>query len=249
VTRFAVITKMVDDAFGEKTGMAELQDTLKAWMNHHVVRLGGPTKVCAELQQRLGLENAYGLYKMQRLDVPAKIPAEFLPTMAEYFGEPPPGLPFWSPAGLLAIAVPVEGAVEPLIFRPAGEPEAGPLVAMIKPAGNARFRAFEVRGDSMVDAGIPAGAIIVGQDFEGRLRDLEPPAAVVIERERGGLVERSVLALAKYADRIEFQPRSSSGKHKAVVVPATGGRSLKDREGYGVRILAVVDSVISKPIP
>jgi hypothetical protein len=230
--------------------VAELQDALKAWMNHHVARLGGPAKALPELQRRLGLENRYGLYKMQKLDVGAAIPADYLPAMAEYFGEPPPGLPSWSPSALALVTVPVEGFVEPLIFRPAGEAEEGAVVAMVKPPGLPPFRAFEVRGDSMVDAGIPAGSIIVGPDFKGRrLPDLEPPAVVVLERERGGLVERSALALAKYMDRIEFQPRSPNEKHKAVVVPATGGRSLKDREGYSVRVLAVVDSVISKPTP
>jgi hypothetical protein len=217
-------------------------------MHDHVERLGGPSKALPELQRRLGLENGYMLYKMQRLDVINKIPADYLPVMAEYFGEPPPGLDFWAPQPLPGLenglAVQVEGTVAAEIFRTPTPPERTAIVERSAEWPQARHRAFEVGDDSMVDAGIPQGATIACVDFRDTKAPLDDGMAVVIERQQGKVSERRVAAVARFDNRVEFQPRSPNERHKPVVLSA--GKK-EDRAGIPTQVLAVVYAVISKP--
>lgn len=82
---------------------------------------------------------------------------------------------------------------------------------------NATRMAWESRGDSMNEAGILDGTILLGVDFQESGGILTNGMTVVVQQDRGGLIERSVKAVAVYPDRIEFQPRSSNPIHKPII--------------------------------
>jgi SOS-response transcriptional repressor LexA len=82
---------------------------------------------------------------------------------------------------------------------------------------NARPMAWEVRGDSMNQLGIVEGMVVLGVDFQQAGGTLQNGTIVVVEQNRGGLIERSLKVVALYNDRTEFQPRSSNAIHKPII--------------------------------
>lgn len=100
---------------------------------------------------------------------------------------------------------------------------------------NATPMAWDVCDDSMNQNKIFAGTTVMGVDFHEAGGILENDMIVVVERARGGMIERSVKLVAVYPDRIEFQPKSSDPVHKSFIY--NDGRSDEDTE---IRVLTIV---------
>lgn len=100
---------------------------------------------------------------------------------------------------------------------------------------NATPMAWVARGDSMNNANIFDGSILYGVDFQQTSGVLKNDDIVVVEQNRGGLLERSVKAVAIFPDRTEFQPRSTNPIHKPIIY-----KNRDHDDDVTVRILTVV---------
>lgn len=212
------------------------------WLKREMDRIserGGRTKNIAALTKRLKKSlNHY--YTYERGDVP--LTSDQIEICAEFFGVESPlkkksnerhdsavaarnnVVPLRStlPAPISEFTrYPILGVVDAGAFREADtmsqveRREIDGPVNDIYP--NAARMAWESRGDSMNEAGILDGAILIGVDFQEAGGILTNGMTVVVQQDRGGLIERSVKAVAVYPDRIEFQPRSTNPIHKPII--------------------------------
>ncbi|MCB5173683.1 LexA family protein [Microvirga lenta] len=152
--------------------------------------------------------------------------------------------------------VPIVGDVEAGAFREAPEFEPDDIEYVTdypdKEFPHARRIGFRVRGDSMnglKPRPMLEGDKVIGLDFhdlEG-LMVLRDGLVVVVEQTRDGghTREWSVKQLEIHEDRYEFCPRSTSLRHKPIVVPKTVFHDPSEDDGRQVRILALVRRVIS----
>lgn len=206
------------------------------WLDRGLEK-GEPSEKTIRMQalaERLGFSNGTYLYKFingERVLSPKRIAI-----CAEYFGEPvpsannksaahkktvsdPPPTQRSGPSGL--VTYPVLGVVEAGAFREAD------LINDVEPRTIEAYRddvypsakpmAWEVRGDSMNQLGIVEGMVVLGVDFQQTGGTLQNGTVVVVEQNRGGLIERSLKVVALYNDRTEFQPRSTNPAHKPIV--------------------------------
>lgn len=101
--------------------------------------------------------------------------------------------------------------------------------------------AWTVHGDSM-GANVPLpildGMIVLGVDFQDAGAVLTNGSIVVVERNRDGLIERSVKAVAVLPDRIELRPRSTNPLHKPIIYRGDGRE-----EAVEVKVLTVVHAI------
>ena len=100
---------------------------------------------------------------------------------------------------------------------------------------------YQVRGDSMNQAGMPEGSLITTVEYLEYCEhygDVKPGAFVVVERSRDGgqTVERTVKEIHRVKGGLEFRPRSSNPVHKPFIIP----RDHKKDDGVLVQIIAVV---------
>lgn len=105
---------------------------------------------------------------------------------------------------------------------------------------NARPMAWIARDNSMNNASpypIHNGMIIFGVDFQDAGGVLTNGLNVVIEQNRGGLIERSAKAVAVFPDRTEFQPRSTEHWHKPIILKNDS------RDDGDVKVLAIIHAV------
>ena len=154
------------------------------------------------------------------------------------------------------VPVPIVGDVEAGAFREAPEYEPDDIEYVTdypdKEFPHARRIGFRVRGDSMNDLKprpMLEGDKVIGLDFhdlEG-LMVLRDGLVVVVEQTRDGghTREWSVKQLEIHEDRYEFCPRSTSTRHKPIVVPKKVFHDPSEDDGRQVRILALVRRVIS----
>lgn len=177
-------------------------------------------------------------------------PPEWLTSDSE---RPPFEPPELSPSAGRLISVPVVGTVEAGAFRQAediyqDEPEFI-LVQSDPDFPHARITAWDVAGDSMnalKPRPIFPGDRVIGinfEDLDNRV-PLRDGMVVVVEQVRDGghIREWSVKQIELYDDRIEFHPRSTSAKHKPIVVT----RDLWADDGREVSILALVRRVTNE---
>lgn len=202
----------------------------------------GTNKDLKLLAKKLDLHDT-AIGKMRRGE--RAIKADELPIICDFFGTTLPGQPATAVAldGLF-ISVPVDGTVQAGSFR---EPEMWDdsvqkeiVIQRDSHYPTARHVAYEVHGDSMINAGIQHGDTILCLDYQDMGGNLINDAKVVIEQNRDGMIERSVKAVAIYKDRVEFQPRSDDPKFKAIVLPNKG----KGKAGAAqIKVLAVVRKI------
>ena len=240
------------------------------WLKREMDRIserGQRTKNIEGLMKRLGKSlNHY--YTYERGDV--ELTSDQVDICAEFFGvEPPLKKPNnnhrndtakenvvqlrasshlrSSPAATVSSFAnyPILGTVDAGAFREAdslsqveGREIEGPLHTVYP---NARRMAWEARGDSMNEAGIIDGSILIGVDFNEASGALANGMIVVVERNRDGLIERSVKIVAIYPDRVEFQPRSNNPAHKPIVQRYGDSDSHSPVE---IRVLTVVHCVL-----
>lgn len=114
---------------------------------------------------------------------------------------------------------------------------------------DATQRVYDVSGDSMnrlEPHPITPGSRIVAVDYDeiASRSPLRDKLVVVIQRSRNGGQERelSVKQVAWFDDRIEFQPRSSNPKHKAIVVEHDNWED----NGVEVAIVGLVRDIIHR---
>lgn len=206
-----------------------------------------------ELAERMGYSNGTYLYKF--INGERKLSKKRIAIAAEYFGEPdptskqPPASP--APKNKNNIIVmptarsdmvphPICGVVEAGAFREID------LVSQVEPQTvslprddlypNASPMAWEVRGDSMDQKALIDGTIAYGVDFQETGLPLQNGMIVVVEQNRGGLIERSIKAVTLFSDRIEFQPRSNNPIHRPIVYK-NGDSFSSDAE---VRVLTLI---------
>lgn len=105
--------------------------------------------------------------------------------------------------------------------------------------GKARQYVWKVEGDSMNEAGLGPGMMIIGvdyNDFVEHYGTVETGRFVVVEARDGSRRERTVKEARVFRDRIELHPRSNNKRHQPIIVPRN-----HDHDGdQEVRILAVV---------
>lgn len=217
---------------------------------------GEKTKTIEALAKRLRLSPSHFYQYKQGKIIPTK---KQIAIMAEFFGEDPPQIKKPQASGAVNhisgnvvalhptartidrewISYPVLGAVEAGAFREED------MLAQVEPRSvpgersqshpNVTPMAWEAHGDSMNEVGIFDGTIIMGVDFQEAGGVLSNNNIVVVEQNRGGLIERSVKAVAIFTDRTEFQPRSTNPIHRPIIYK--NGNSDDD---VAVRILTVV---------
>lgn len=114
---------------------------------------------------------------------------------------------------------------------------------------HARHLAFDVEGDSMNalrPRPIMPGDRVVALAYEdiASKTPLRDGMVVVVERTRHGGQERewSIKQLELYEDRVEFHPRSTTARHKPIVVP----RDHSTDDGVQVEIIALVTRVTNE---
>lgn len=175
------------------------------------------------------------IYKM--IDAPPKrhIRSDELPVIAKYIEEPLPDSVF--------VSAPVAGIVEAGSFKDANLVD-GPIETIEVPRDSLYSRAkhvvYKAAGDSMTEAGIHDGDQVICVDFQSAGGALRDGMKVVVEQNRGGLIERSIKVAAIFPDRTEFQPRTLNNKHKPIVYYKTKSKNA-DAE---VRVLAIARRVI-----
>jgi SOS-response transcriptional repressor LexA len=205
------------------------------------------TKVKKEVAERMGI--ALPTFHA-RLRGEGEFSTAELDRAAEYFGKESPARrraqdnvvqfrPSLSPANADTVSYPILGAVEAGAFREID------LLSQVEPKSveaarsttfpNAKPMAWVAHGDSMNEAKIFDGMIILGVDFQDAGGVLTNNTIVVVEQNRGGLIERSVKVVAVYPDRTEFQPRSTNPVHRPIVYK-NGNRD----EDVEVRVLTVI---------
>lgn len=226
------------------------------WANHQIDRMKEPRgrdALVIALAKRLNMTKAT-LYK--RLGGKIEFSSSELDKMAEFFGVESPsprkrtnGIHHASNVVQLPRAAHIpgkDGAFYPVL----GDVKAGSfteadLLAQVEPYDipgpqnpvypNATPMAWIARGDSMNNAKIFDGSILYGVDFQQTSRVLKNDDIVVVEQNRGGLLERSVKAVAIFPDRTEFQPRSTNPIHKPIIY-----KNGDHDDDVTVRILTVV---------
>lgn len=225
------------------------------WFNDCIGETAEPkeiTKIKTEVAERMGIALQTFHVRLRT----GKFSTTELEQAAEYFGKVPPSRGRRGHAQTLGNVVPmlqgprttsqgwtslypVLGKVEAGAFREADmltqvEPyhHPGPRYTSYP---NATLMAWEAHGDSMNQEGIFDGTILFGVDFQEAGGTPSNNSIVVVEQNRGGLIERSVKAVAIFPDRTEFQPRSSDPRHK----PITYKNGNHD-DNVEVRILTVV---------
>lgn len=231
---------------------------LVRWANQQIDRTAEPrgrTKVIIALAERIGISKPT---LHTRLRGETKFSSEEVEKMAEYFGVEspvkgrraphfavtannvvslhPPARATSSPD---SISYPVLGSVEAGAFREAD------LLSQTEPRTvqadrsasypNATPMAWVAHGDSMNEAKIFDGMIVLGVDFQEAGGVLANNMIVVVEQNRGGLIERSVKAVAVFPDRTEFQPRSTNPIHKPIIY-RNGNRD----DDIEVKVLTVI---------
>ena len=225
------------------------------WMNQQIDRLKEPrgrTATVEALAERLGIAKVtlYG-----RLRGETEFTTDEMIKGAEFFGVEPPikVAGHTRPAGNVVpirparlppnfnewVEYPVLGVVEAGAFRESD------MLSQVEPRTfpgernrtypNATPMAWEVRGDSLDDMSIIEGTILVGVDFNEAGGVLVNDKIVIVEQDRGGLIERSAKVVAIFPDRIEFQPRSKDPRHKPIVY-----KNGKTDDDISVRVLTVV---------
>jgi SOS-response transcriptional repressor LexA len=228
----------------------------KKWVHQQIGRTAEPrgiTKLKASLAKRLGMELPT-LHARLRPDGP-EFSSDEIEKMAEFFGAESPvkARRAAHPGGNNVVSLhqpsrgngdtktlyPVLGAVEAGAFREAD------MLSQVEPrtieAGksasypHANPMAWVAHGDSMDAAKIFDGMIVLGVDFQDAGGVLTNNMIVVVEQNRGGLIERSVKAVAVFPDRTEFQPRSTNSKHKPIIYK-NGNRD----DDVEVRILTII---------
>lgn len=204
-----------------------------------------------ELAERMGYSNGTYLYKF--INGERKLSKRRIAIAAEYFGEPDPTSkkpppPPTPKSNIVAMPTarsdvvphPICGVVEAGAFREID------LVSQVEPQTvslprdeiypNAAPMAWEVRGDSMEQKALIDGTIAYGVNFQETGLPLQNGMIVVVEQNRGGLIERSIKAVALFGDRVEFQPRSNNPIHRPIVYK-NGDSLSSDAE---VRVLTLI---------
>lgn len=228
------------------------------WLKREMSRIsarGQKTKNIEALMKRLKKStNHYYTYERNEIELTPKeieICAEFFgvesPARQKASLAPPTNVIPFQPAPAAAahsIDYPVLGIVDAGAFREAD------MMAQVEPrniAGppnttypHATPMAWEARGDSMNEAKIFDGTILLGVDFQQAGAVLTNDMIVVVQQNRGGLIERSVKAVAIYPDRIEFQPRSTNPLHKPFVYENGGDDGVSE-----VTVLSVIHGTVN----
>lgn len=226
------------------------------WANREIDKITEPrgrTATVEALAERIGMAKVtlYG-----RLRGETEFTSDEITKAAEFFGVESPPLKGNGhhrhtagnvvslrrpamPAILDWIEYPLLGTVEAGAFREAD------MHSQVEPRSvpggrnatypNATAMAWEAHGDSMNEEGIIDGTVLIGVDFNEAGGVLANGMIVVVEQDRGGLIERSVKKVAVFPDRTEFQPRSTDARHKPIIYK-NGNRD----DDVSVRILTVV---------
>jgi SOS-response transcriptional repressor LexA len=234
------------------------------WANKELDRIAEPrerTATVLALAERLGMKSKSTIYKY--LEGERKFTTTQVDICAEFFGVESPARKRDQQNGdnMRSNVVPMRSTASPIdnewiTYDVLGVVEAGSwreadMLSQVEPRRapgekntsypNAKPMAWEAHGDSMNEEKIFNGTILFGVDFQDTGGILTNDMIVVVERSRGGMIERSVKAVAVFPDRTEFQPRSTNPIHKPFVYK--NGHSDDDAE---VRVLTVVHGTYNK---
>lgn len=229
-----------------KTHMRD--DTLKTYIDWIKSGLEQPGKTQTGLARHLGIAHPQiSLLVNGRRN----LKVDEIPKIASYLGIDPPNVEA-RPAVAELSPVRKAGMVEAGTFREVDEfDQSEPEEINIEPDKrfpNARRMYFEVLGDSMNNlqpTPIFPGAKCICVDFEDVAHEvgLRDGMIVVVQRSRDGghIREWSVKQIALFDDRVEYQPRSTNARHKAIVVK----REHDADDGTSVEVIALVRRIVN----
>jgi len=174
-----------------------------------------------------------------------------LPKIAEYLEIPLPDIDLApAPVGLVPAAI--AGKVEAGSFREVDEFSQAEIEYVMVPQDErfpqARQIAFDVAGDSMNDLKprpIFPGDRVIGVAYEDVAHELplRDGMVVVVQRERDGghFREWSVKQIELYADKTVFAPRSTSQRHKPIVID----KDFEADNGETVEVIVIVRRIVN----
>lgn len=98
--------------------------------------------------------------------------------------------------------------------------------------------AYKVRGNSMDAARIFDGDYVLAVAYFDARADIRDGDTVIVERKRGGTVERTVKIIKVVGKEVHFCPQSSDPRFKPIVVKVN--KHLREHDDTEVRILGLV---------
>lgn len=215
-----------------------------------IVNLKQPGKSQSGLARHLGIQPS-AVNKI--VNGSRKLASHEVAGAAAYFGTATPDAEIHKRPMTGMVSAPVVGTVEAGTFREVDElgvddDRAEIVIPSDDRFPNARVLAFDVAGDSM-NALLPRPILpgdrvsCVAYEDVAHQVPLRDGMVVVVERVRSGghMREWSIKQLEIYDDRYEFHPRSTSSKHKPIVIQ----RDLEADDGTSVEIIALVRRVVN----
>jgi hypothetical protein len=247
----SAVSNFDDSGTVPKNRKCGMNDELIRWIEKGLAKPG---------KSKSGLAKALGRFPSAvtlMLKGGRSIKTDELPTIATYLDEAPPALPgldFRPRPELVEVKegrllpITVAGPVQAGSFIPIDEFDQSEPEVFYEPADRqfprARRTAFNVFGDSMnalQPVPILPGSRVIAVNYADIGIPLRDNMVVVVQQERdaGFLREWSLKQIELTDDAIIFHPRSSSPRHKPIVVD----RDLKADDGRQVEILALVREI------
>lgn len=196
----------------------------QSWVKRGIAK---PGKSAMGLAEVLGIGRTR-VYKL--IAGTNKIKPEMLLKISKYIEEPIPKLDFESVA-----VIEIEREIGVGVWFERDTETASALGSIITPRDfefpRAVHHAYLFKGDSMDREGIFDGNVILCIETDDELQN---GRLVVIERDRGGVIEVSARKVFMFKDRVEYRTSSNNETYAPIVVPNKG------KSGETVTILSVV---------
>lgn len=211
-------------------------DTCREWLKSGLRK---PSKRAVDLASKLGVARS-AVYKM--MAGTQAIKTEQLPIIATYIGEPIPGtIRVLSAFDTKVLNIEIEREIGIGTWYEDGQLRDAKIktIAVVNSQQfpNAQHHAYRFKGDSMDDIGILDGDVIFCVAYEDTADIPLDGKAVVIERNRAGLIEVSLRIAKVFPDRTEFVTASKTNTYKPVVVDKRG--RVKNSDGEKIKIVSV----------
>lgn len=229
-----------------KTPLTGYAETCRAWLANGMTK---PEMKVPALAAKLGL-NRTAIYKLMKGTQPIK--TRELPIIALYIGEPVPPLPGeekWQTSkrasrrstGPVATTIEIEREIGIGTWSEDGQlrdADIKTISIVVSPEfPSAQHHAYKFKGDSMDDIGVLDGDIIFCVAYEDTASTPLDGKAVVIERNRAGLIEVSLRIAKVFSDRVEYVTASRNQSYKPVIVDKKG--KVKNELNETVKVVSV----------
>ncbi len=105
--------------------------------------------------------------------------------------------------------------------------------------------AYKITGNSVDKLGILNGDIVLAIDYDELKLQPKTGDIVIVERKRGGLIERTCKQIEIKPDRWEFWPRSSDPRWQPIIIhPGNGDGEIDEEVTVVARVIAIHRSIL-----